>query len=109
MLTADLVARMVTGAALLRRHATRVGDAFVRSIQDALMHADQVTLVGIGTFAVVARPSRPRRHPRTGREIRMPARKIPTFIIGKQRRAAVQAGAPKARDEGQAPRHVLVE
>ena len=50
---------------------------------------ERVTLVGFGTFSVSKRKARKGRNPRTGKEIKIPARKVPKFTPGKAFKDAV--------------------
>jgi DNA-binding protein HU-beta len=49
-----------------------------------------VTLVGFGTFSVGRRKARVGRNPQTGKEIKIPARKVAKFAPGKALRDAVK-------------------
>jgi nucleoid DNA-binding protein len=86
----DLVARMAQEAELTKRQAEQVLDVLLEGIQTALSRGESVTVVGFGTFSVLARTSRKGRNPRTGQDIMIPARKIPKFSAGKGLREAVK-------------------
>ncbi|MEM2936709.1 MAG: HU family DNA-binding protein, partial [Candidatus Bathyarchaeia archaeon] len=57
--------------------------------KSALKKKDKVTLVGFGTFSVLQRKARKGRNPRTGKEINIPAKKVPKFTAGKELKDAV--------------------
>ena len=63
--------------------------AMLASVEEALRRGERVTLVGFGTCAVRARAARSGRHPRTGQPLVVPARKTPTFTVGKRLRQVV--------------------
>jgi len=48
-----------------------------------------VTLIGFGTFKVTKRAARTGRNPQTGAELKIPARKVPSFKAGAGLKAAV--------------------
>jgi DNA-binding protein HU-beta len=89
MTKTDLVTRIAKDAALTKRQAEKALQAMLASVQDAMSHGERVTLVGFGTFAVRARAARSARHPRTGQPLVVPARKTPTFSVGKRLRQVV--------------------
>lgn len=60
------------------------------SIVQSLKNGDSVQLVGFGTFKVNNRAARIGRNPQTGKEIQIPATKVPTFISGKSLKEAVK-------------------
>jgi len=89
MTKAELVTRMAQAEELTKRQAEKTLRAFLSNVQEALSTGERVTVVGMGTFAVQSRAAHRGRHPRTGLEIIIPARKKPTFRAGKRLRAAV--------------------
>ena len=50
---------------------------------------DMVALIGFGTFKVAQRKARKGRHPGTGEEIKIKAKKVPKFVPGKGLKDAV--------------------
>jgi len=60
------------------------------SIIQSLKNGNSVQLVGFGTFKVNNRAARIGRNPQTGKEIHIPATKVPTFISGKSLKEAVK-------------------
>ncbi|MCW5196550.1 HU family DNA-binding protein [Buchnera aphidicola (Pemphigus obesinymphae)] len=60
------------------------------SIVKSLKNGNSVQLVGFGTFKVNNRAARIGRNPQTGKEIQIPATKVPTFISGKSLKEAVK-------------------
>jgi DNA-binding protein HU-beta len=85
---ADLVAEVakVVGS-------KRMADKAVSCVLDAItkgMKKGKVTLVGFGTFSVSKRKARVGRNPQTGKEIKIPAKKVPKFSPGKALKNAVK-------------------
>ena len=72
-----------------KKEADAAVSATLAAIQKALKKGDSVTLVGFGTFAVSKRKARKGRNPRTGKEIKIPARKVPKFTAGKALKDAI--------------------
>jgi DNA-binding protein HU-beta len=90
MTKTDLVTRIAKDAALTKRQAAKALQAMLASVQDAMSHGEKVKLMGFGTFAVRARAARSGRNPRTGHAMWIPARKKPTFSVGRRLRQVVQ-------------------
>jgi DNA-binding protein HU-beta len=89
MTKAELIGKMAAGAKISKTAAGKALDAFVDSVKESLKKEERVTLVGFGTFAVSKRKARKGRNPRTGKEIKIPARKVPKFTAGKAFKEAV--------------------
>jgi nucleoid DNA-binding protein len=83
MTKAELISKMAAGAKISKTAAGKALDTFVESIKASLKKEERVTLVGFGTFAISKRTARKGRNPRTGKEINIPARKVPKFTAGK--------------------------
>ena len=79
----ELIEAIAAGAGLTKVDAGRAIDATIAEITKALKKDETVTLVGFGTFKVTHRAARNGRNPRTGAELKIAARKAPTFSAGK--------------------------
>lgn len=88
MVKADLVAK-VAEIGITRKQAAQVVDGVLDAIKDALAGGDKVSLIGFGTFSVKERAARDGRNPRTGKKIRIPKKKVPTFKAGKALKESV--------------------
>jgi len=86
---ADLVVEVakVVGS---KRMADRAVSCTFEAISKALKKGQAVTLVGFGTFGVSKRKARVGRNPQTGKEIKIPAKKVPKFSAGKALKSAVK-------------------
>ncbi len=86
---ADLVAEVakVVGS---KRKAEDAVSCVVDTITKALKKGQALTLVGFGTFSVSKRKARMGRNPQTGKEIKIPAKKVPKFSAGKALKSAVK-------------------
>jgi len=56
-------------------------DVMVGAIKESLKKGQKVTLIGFGTFSVSNRKERTGRNPRTGEAIKIPAMKVPKFVV----------------------------
>ena len=83
MTKADLVEKIAAKANLTKAAAERALNAFLNSVEDALVKESKLTLTGFGTFAVETRKARQGRNPRTGDTLTIPACKILKFRPGK--------------------------
>jgi DNA-binding protein HU-beta len=57
-------------------------DAFLKVIEDKLRAGERVSFIGFGSFAVVDKPARTARNPRTGKPIKVAAKKVVKFKAG---------------------------
>jgi nucleoid DNA-binding protein len=73
-----------------KKEAQAAVDSVFSTIAKALKKKDAVTLVGFGTFRVGRRKARKGRHPQTGEEIKISARRVPKFVPGKALREVVK-------------------
>lgn len=87
---AEIIAKIQAKASLPNREtAGKAFEAFIESVQEALVSGDGVTLVGFGTFKAVKRAARNGRNPRTGKKIKIPAKMVVRFSAGKALKDAV--------------------
>lgn len=82
----DVIAKQ---AEISKAAAGRALDATVAGVMEALKSGDTVTLVGFGSFYVGERAARTGRNPRTGKNIKIKAAKVPKFRAGKGLKDAV--------------------
>ena len=85
----QLIDKIAAEADISKAAAGRVLEAFTESVSDALKSGDEVALVGFGTFSVRERAESTGRNPQTGKEITIPAGKVPGFRAGKALKDAV--------------------
>ncbi|WP_068635118.1 HU family DNA-binding protein [Thauera butanivorans] len=85
----ELIDVIATQAEISKATAGRALDAVVAGVVDALKSGDSVTLVGFGSFYVGERAARTGRNPRTGKNIKIQAAKVPKFRAGKGLKDAV--------------------
>ena len=88
MVKADLVAK-VAETGITKKQAAEVVDCVFAAVKDALADGDKVSLIGFGTFSVKERAAREGRNPRTGKTIKIKAKKVPVFKAGKDLKDSV--------------------
>ena len=82
MTKTDLINEIAAKAELSKKDAKAALDATLESISQALANDDKIQLIGFGTFAVIEKPARTGRNPRTKETIEIPARKVIKFKPG---------------------------
>jgi DNA-binding protein HU-beta len=82
MTKGDLVGRISKQAGLTKVAAEKALNAFMDTVKKALKKGESVSLVGFGTFSVARRKARKGRNPQTGRDIKIPAARVPKFKAG---------------------------
>lgn len=85
----QLIDKIAADADISKAAAGRVLDAIIGSVTESLKAGDDVALVGFGTFSLRERAARTGRNPQTGKEISIPAAKVPGFRAGKALKDAV--------------------
>lgn len=59
-------------------------NSFLETIEDVLVKGDEVNFIGWGKWEVKAKPARVGRNPQTGKEIKIAAKKVVSFKVGKK-------------------------
>jgi DNA-binding protein HU-beta len=85
----DLISAISEKSGLSKKNSEAALNAFISSVEDALIDGAKVVLVGFGTFEVRARAERKGRNPQTKKEIMIPPSKAPVFKAGKGLKAKV--------------------
>jgi DNA-binding protein HU-beta len=80
---ADLIANVAKDAEITKAQATAAVDTVFGSIEKSLKKGENVILVGFGTFSTAVRNARIGRNPATGKEIKIPKRRVAKFKAGK--------------------------
>lgn len=86
---AELVASMAEKSQMSKKDAEKALNAFIESVEDALVKGEKVQLVGFGSFEVRQRAERKGRNPQTKEEITIAASRAPIFKVGKALKDAV--------------------
>jgi DNA-binding protein HU-beta len=104
MIKAELVAKLAGEIKVSQAVATKAIAVVTESIAQALSKGDKVTLIGFGTFSVSHRSARTGRNPKTGKEIKIAAKKVPKFAAGASLRASVSGKAAVKPKTTKAPK-----
>lgn len=80
---ADLIKSISEKGDITKVDAEKALNAFMESVEEALVNGDKVQLVGFGSFEVRERAERKGRNPQTKEEITISASKAPVFKVGK--------------------------
>ena len=91
----ELIVALAEKAAISKKDAEKVLNAFVDSVSGSLAKGEKVQLIGFGTFERKDRPARVARNPRTGEEVKIAASKAPAFKAGKALKDQVNTPAKK--------------
>ena len=91
----DLINLVSDKTEFTKADASKAIDAVFDAITDALAKGREVRLVNFGTFLVAKRKATEGRNPRTGKPLKIPAKKAPVFAAGKGLKDAVAAPPPK--------------
>ena len=101
MTKADIVAKVAEEIKVTKAAAAKALSVVTGSIEQAIKKGEKLTLVGFGTFSVADRKARKGRNPKTGKEIKIAAKKVPKFTAGAALKAAANgkavAAKPKAK------------
>ncbi|MFC2150647.1 HU family DNA-binding protein [Calditrichota bacterium] len=85
----ELVRAIAADADVSLKAAEAMVNSFTTNVTKSVSKGKKVSLVGFGTFSVVKRKARTGRNPATGKEIKIPAKKVPKFAPGKKFRDSV--------------------
>ncbi len=96
MTKSDLIERVAARVPHVSRKDTElVVNTVFDSMTDALRDADRIEIRGFGSFQVKIREAREGRNPKTGDEVKIPAKRTPFFKVGKELKERIE----KARRE----------
>lgn len=104
MTKAEIVEKVAEEIKISKATAAKALAVITGSITQAMKKGDKVTLVGFGTFSVASRPARKGRNPRTGKEIKIAAKKVPKFSAGAALKAVVNGKAAAKPAKKAAPK-----
>ncbi len=83
MTKADLIKTVMKEAKISTGEATKAVNSLTEAITEEVKKGGRISLPGFGTFSLSNREPRTGRNPRTGQEIRIPARKTVKFKAAK--------------------------
>ncbi len=89
MTKADIVSTVAEATGLTKLETEAVVDGFMVSIVEALKSGESVELRGFGSFRVTKRSARMARNPRTGEQVRVDERLVPSFRVSRELTRAI--------------------
>jgi len=89
----ELIAAVAAKANASKAATSAIIGVAMEAITEALARGETVQLIGFGTFSVQERRARTGRNPQTGKEMKIPAKKVVRFRAG----AALSAAANKTK------------
>jgi DNA-binding protein HU-beta len=93
---AELIDAVAKSTKQTKTNVEETLNALMAAVQTSLVKGENVQLIGFGTFAVEARAARIGRNPATGKELKIPAKKVAKFKVGSKLKDAV-AGMKKKK------------
>ena len=98
----QLVSEVAASAGIPKTVSEKAVNSVIDALSKELEKGENVTLVGFGTFSVYERKERMGKNPQNGKEIKIPARRVPKFTAGAALKEAVSGkvkvkAKPKAK------------
>lgn len=85
----DLIEAIAKEAGISKPSAEKALNTLMDSVGTTLKKGGKVAVVGFGTFSVSQRKARKGRNPQTGKEIKIPAKKVIKFSASSKLKARV--------------------
>jgi len=86
----DLINYVAKDSKITKVQAARAIDSVVDNVSRALKKGERTSLVGFGTFSISRRKARTGRNPQTGAPLRIPAKRVVKFTVGKALKATIK-------------------
>jgi len=80
----DLIRTIADKTGATHKASEAMLETFTAAVMKAVSKGEKVSLVGFGSFATITRKARMGRNPATGAKIKIPTKKVPKFIPGKE-------------------------
>jgi integration host factor subunit beta len=88
----DLIERVsVRVPHISKKDTETVVNTIFDSMTESLMQGDRIEIRGFGSFQVKIREAREGRNPKTGEEVKIPAKRTPFFKVGKELKERIEA------------------
>jgi DNA-binding protein HU-beta len=94
---ADIVDVIASATGLTKVETEAVEDGFIMTVIDAMKEGKNIEIRGFGSFKVKHRKGRMARNPRTGEQVMVEDRIVPTFKVSKEMKQIVNANLNKAK------------
>jgi DNA-binding protein HU-beta len=86
----ELINQIAESADINKKEADAALNAFMAAIAETLKKDDKVSLIGFGTFSLSKRAARDGRNPQTGKTIKIAAKNVAKFKVGKKLDEVIQ-------------------
>jgi|UniRef100_A0A7C3UYU0 DNA-binding protein HU-beta len=90
MKKAELIEKIAKDAGISKKQAGLALQSFMDAVKMVMKKEDELTLPKFGRFYVKKTKARIGRNPKTGEEIKIPAKKRPAFRAGKELKLALK-------------------
>ena len=97
MTKADIVDVIASATGLTKVETEAVVDGFIMTVIDAMKEGKNIEIRGFGSFKVKHRKGRMARNPRTGEQVMVEDRIVPTFKVSKEMKQIVNANLNKGK------------
>ena len=97
MTKTELTAKLAQDMGISKKQASATIDATLASIKDAVRNGETVSFIGFGSFKMVERAAREGRDPRSGKTLKIPAKKTVKFSAGKTFKEMLNDGKGKKK------------
>lgn len=85
----ELVKELSRKTKVSQRQTAELIDAFIATVLEKVRKGEKVSILGFGKFEMKQRAARKGVNPQTGDVMKIPAKKVPVFVSGKQFKQAV--------------------
>lgn len=86
----ELIKEIAKSTKLLAKDIEAFINSFMETVTKALKKGDEVRLIGFGSFKTAKTKARVGRNPKTGKELKIPAKRRPKFVAGAKLKSAVE-------------------
>lgn len=93
----EFIEQMAVKLGSTKKDAETYVGAFLEVVEESLVAGDNVSFVGWGKWEVTERSAREVRNPQTGAKIKVPAKKVVKFRVGKSLETKVAQPQAKAK------------
>ena len=104
MTKSDLIERVAIKVPHISKKDTEtVVNTIFDCMTEALRKGDRIEIRGFGSFQVKVREAREGRNPKTGEEVKIPAKRTPFFKVGKELKERIEAKRKQEAGGGSSP------
>lgn len=93
----ELIDAVAAKSGLSKAKTAAVLDGMIEAVKESMARNESVQLIGFGTFEVTERAAREGRNPATGAALKIAAKKVVKFKVGKALADTVSAAKPSKK------------